>query len=198
MKECRGNSKKVSMSDCFYVPENSENLLSVSKLTRGGAKVVFGEKSLIEQGNGMFIHLLSEEIFSFGNHKQLSFENVENNSSVFTVNKTYFCSETWEKTENFSEKKENMIKDDDIGKKVELENEHRAHPKTRTSSDERGKEEWRNLCEVEKFQSIDMKWGSRLGESIKFESRAGKLIKIFDLGQKKKWYCSSQTPCGTW
>ena len=32
------------MSDCFCVPENSENLVSVSKLTRGGANVVFGEK----------------------------------------------------------------------------------------------------------------------------------------------------------
>ena len=42
MKDCQGNSKKISMSDCFYVPENSENLVSVSKLTRGGAKVVFG------------------------------------------------------------------------------------------------------------------------------------------------------------
>ena len=53
------------------------------------------------------------------------------------------------------------------------------------SSDERGKEEWRNLCEVEMFQRIGMKLGSRLGESIKFENRAGKLIRIFDLGQKK-------------
>ena len=40
------------MSDCFYVSENLENLGSVSKLTRGGAKVVFGGKSCIEQGNG--------------------------------------------------------------------------------------------------------------------------------------------------
>ena len=48
VKDCQGNSKKISMSDCFYVPENSENLVSVSKLTRGGAKVVFGEKSCIE------------------------------------------------------------------------------------------------------------------------------------------------------
>ena len=40
------------MSDCFYKPENSENLVSVSKLIGGGAKVVFGEKSCNEQGNG--------------------------------------------------------------------------------------------------------------------------------------------------
>ena len=83
------------------------------------------------------------------------------------------------------EKNENLIKDDDIGKEFELKNEPRAHPETKMSSDERGKEEWRNLCEVEKFQRIDMKLGSRLVESIKFESRAGKLIRIFDLGQKK-------------
>ena len=37
------------MSDCFY-SENSENLMSVSEPTRGGARVIFGEKSCIEQG----------------------------------------------------------------------------------------------------------------------------------------------------
>ena len=40
----QGNSKKLSISDCFYVPENSENLVSVSKFTRGGANVVFWRK----------------------------------------------------------------------------------------------------------------------------------------------------------
>ena len=65
------------MSDCFYVPENSERLLSVSKLTRGGAKVVFGEKSCFEQGNGT-VYPLGErnnlfiwKIIGFGNHKKL-------------------------------------------------------------------------------------------------------------------------------
>ena len=78
-----------------------------------------------------------------------------------------------------------MIKDDDIRKEVELKNEPRAHPKSKTSLDERGKEESRNLCEVEKFQSMDMKLGSKLRERKKSESRAGKLKRIFDLGQKK-------------
>ena len=111
------------MSDCFYVPENSENLLSVSKLTRGGAKVVFGEKSCIEQGKWT-AYPLSErgnlfilKLIGFGNHKKLSVEKVENNS----VSKTYFCRETEEK--NFSEQNENLIKDDDIMKEVELKNE---------------------------------------------------------------------------
>ena len=35
VKDCQENSKNISMSDCFYVPENSENLMSVSELTRG-------------------------------------------------------------------------------------------------------------------------------------------------------------------
>ena len=78
-----------------------------------------------------------------------------------------------------------MINDDNIRKEVKLKNEPRAHPKTKMSLDERGKDEWRNLCEVENFQSMDLKLGSKLRESIKFESRAGKLIRIFDLGQKK-------------
>ena len=50
-----------------------------------------------------------------------------------------------------------MLNDDDIREEVELKNEPRAHPKTKMSLDERGKEEWRNLCEVEKFQSMDLK-----------------------------------------
>ena len=32
VKDCQKNSKKISMSDCFSVPEDSENLVSVSKL----------------------------------------------------------------------------------------------------------------------------------------------------------------------
>ena len=59
------------------------------------------------------------------------------------------------------------------------------HPKSKMSLAERGKEESRNLCEVEKFQSMDRKLGSKLRERKKFESRGGKLIRIFDLGQKK-------------
>ena len=72
---------------------------------------------------------------------------------------------------------------DGIRKEVELKNEPRPHPKAKTSLDEPGKEESRNLCEVEKFQSMDLKLGSKLRESKKFESRAGKLIRIFDLEQ---------------
>ena len=108
---------------------------------------------------------------------------MQNNSSEFRVSKTYFCRETEEK--NFNEQKENLIKDDDIRTEVELKNELRTHPKSKTSLNELGKEESRNLCEVEKFQSNDMKLGSKLRERKKFESRAGKLIRIFDKGQKK-------------
>ena len=57
-----------------------------------------------------------------------------------------------------------LKKDGDIRKEVELKNEPRAHPKYKTSLDERGKEEPRNLCDVEKFQSMDMKLGSKLRE----------------------------------
>ena len=103
VKDSQGNLKKVSMSDCFYVPENSESLLSVSKLTRGGAKIVFGEMSCIEQGNGT-IYPFSErgnlfiwKIIGFRNHKKLSVDKVGNNSSEFRVNKTYFFRETEEK-----------------------------------------------------------------------------------------------------
>ena len=44
MRDSKGNLKKVSMSDCFHVPEKSENLVSVSKLIRRGARVKFGKK----------------------------------------------------------------------------------------------------------------------------------------------------------
>ena len=80
---------------------------------------------------------------------------MENNSSEFRVSKTYFCRETEEK--NFSVQNDYLKKDGDIRKEVELKNELRAHPKYKTSLDERGKEEPRNLCDVEKFQSMDMK-----------------------------------------
>ena len=65
---------------------------------------------------------------------------------------------------------------------VELKNESRAHP---TSLDERSEKESRNFCEVKKFQSKDMKLGSKISKSRTFESRAGKLIRTFELGQKK-------------
>ena len=80
------------------------------------------------------------------------------------------------------EQNENLIKDDDIRKKVELKNEPRAHPKSKMSVDERGNEETRNFCEDEKFRRMDMKLGSKLRERKKFESRAGKLIPIFEVG----------------
>ena len=54
------------MSDCFYVPETSENLVPVSKLTRGGANIFLEKSHLLSKEVGLFIHLLSAEIFSFG------------------------------------------------------------------------------------------------------------------------------------
>ena len=112
---------------------------------------------------------------------------MENNFPEFRVNKICFFRKTEEKIEKFSEQNENlMINDDDIMKEVELKIESRDHPKTKTSLVEPGKEESRNLCEVHKFQSMDMKLDSKIGESEKFESIAGKLIRIFELGQKKK------------
>ena len=82
------------MSDCFYVPENSEKLVFVSKLTRGGTKVVFGEKSCIEQGNGT-VYPLSErgslffwKEIGFRNHEKLSVDKVKNNFLEFRVNKS--------------------------------------------------------------------------------------------------------------
>ena len=137
------------------------------------------EKShVLSKERRLFIHLVSEVIFSFGNHKTLIVENVENNPSEFGVSKTYFCRETEEK--KFSEQNQKLIKDDDIRREVQLKNEPRAHPKSKMSLDERGKEELRRLCEVENFQSMDMKLGSKLRERKKFESRAGNLIRIFD------------------
>ena len=93
---------------------------------------------------------------------------MENNSSEFRFNENNFCRETEEKIENFTEQNENlMINGDDEMKSVELKNESRAHPKTKTSLDERGKEESRNLCEVKKFQSMDIELGSKIVESRK-------------------------------
>ena len=67
---------------------------------------------------------------------------MQNKSSEFRVSKTCFCRET--EKNSFDEQKENLIKDDDIRKEVELKNEPRAHPKSITSLNERGEEESRN------------------------------------------------------
>ena len=56
---------------------------------------------------------------------------MENNCSEFRVSKTCFCRETEEKI--FSEQNENLIKDDDLSKEVEMKNEPRAHAKSKTS-----------------------------------------------------------------
>ena len=41
--EKRGVSHVLNLSDCFYVPDHSLNLLSVSALGQKGAKVVFDD-----------------------------------------------------------------------------------------------------------------------------------------------------------
>ena len=78
-----------------------------------------------------------------------------------------------------------MINEDDKMNEVELKNEPGDHSKTKMSFYERCKEESRNKCEVKNFQSVDMQLGSKIKESRKFESRAGKLIRIFEQGRNK-------------
>ena len=50
----------IELKDTLYVPENSNNLLSVSKMKKAGAEVVFGASSFVCQGNGS-VYPLSEE-----------------------------------------------------------------------------------------------------------------------------------------
>ena len=69
-------------------------------------------------------------------------------------------------------------------KYVELQNELRAHPKTKSSIDEPLKEESRSINEVVKLQSMDLNKGSKILEGKKLESRASELIRVFELGQK--------------
>ena len=42
----------IQLKDTLYVPENSRNLLSVSKMKKAGADVVFDSSSFVRQGNG--------------------------------------------------------------------------------------------------------------------------------------------------
>ena len=108
------------MSDFFYVPENSGNLVSISKLTRGGAKVVFGEKSCIEQGNGT-VYPLSErgnpfiwKIIGFRTQEKLSVDKVKINSSEFRVNKTFFAERQKRRLRILVSKMRTMINVDDM------------------------------------------------------------------------------------
>ena len=50
----------IELKDTLQVLEYSRNLLSVSKMKKAGAEVVFGARSLVRQGNGS-VHPLREE-----------------------------------------------------------------------------------------------------------------------------------------
>ena len=41
VRDSKGNLRKVSMSDCFHVPEKSENLVSVSNLLEEELEIFF-------------------------------------------------------------------------------------------------------------------------------------------------------------
>ena len=60
VKDEKGEFKMIELKDTLYVPENSRNLLSVSKMKKGGAEVVFGASSFVRQGNGS-VYPLREE-----------------------------------------------------------------------------------------------------------------------------------------
>ena len=46
-KDEKGEFKMIELKDVLYVPENSRNLLSVSKMKKAGAEVVFGASSFV-------------------------------------------------------------------------------------------------------------------------------------------------------
>ena len=52
VKDEEGEFKMIELKDTLYVPENSRNLLSVSKMKKAGAEVVFSASSFVRQGNG--------------------------------------------------------------------------------------------------------------------------------------------------
>ena len=60
VKDEKGELKMIELKDTLYVPENSRNLLSVSKMKKAGAEVVFGASSFVCQGNGS-VYPLREE-----------------------------------------------------------------------------------------------------------------------------------------
>ena len=60
VKDEKSKFKMIELKDTLYVPENSRNLLSVSKMRKAGAEVVFGASSFVRQGNGL-VYSLREE-----------------------------------------------------------------------------------------------------------------------------------------
>ena len=60
MKNEKGELKMIELKDILYVPENSRKLLSVSKMKKAGAEVVFGASSFVRQGNAS-VYPLREE-----------------------------------------------------------------------------------------------------------------------------------------
>ena len=55
VRDSQRDLKKLSMSDCFYVPENSENLMSVSKITRKAKKSSLGKILVLSKETGPLI-----------------------------------------------------------------------------------------------------------------------------------------------
>ena len=55
VRDSQRDLKKLSMSDCFYVPENSENLMSVSKITRKAKKLSLGKILVLSKKTGPLI-----------------------------------------------------------------------------------------------------------------------------------------------
>ena len=60
VKDEKGEFKMIELKNILYVPENSRNLLSVSKMKKAGSEVVFGASSFVRQGNGS-VYPLSDE-----------------------------------------------------------------------------------------------------------------------------------------
>ena len=65
MKDEKGEFKMIELKDTLYVPENSRNLLSVSKMKKAGAEVVFGASSFVRQRNGSVHPLRDGSVYSF-------------------------------------------------------------------------------------------------------------------------------------
>ena len=63
MNDEKGKFEMIELKDILFLPENSRNLIKISKKNKAGAEIVFGASSFVSQSNG--------SVYSFKEEKGL-------------------------------------------------------------------------------------------------------------------------------
>ena len=56
MNDEKGKFEMIELKDISFLPENSRNLIKISKKNNAGAEIVFGASSFVSQSKVQFTH----------------------------------------------------------------------------------------------------------------------------------------------